>query len=39
MLEFMEKRWNIRFADEQIREKLLFIGSVDGDEPEVEDSE
>lgn len=39
LLEFMEKRWNIRFADEQIREKLLFIGSVDGDEPEVEDSE
>ena len=31
LLKFMEKRWNIRFADDQAREKLLFIGTVDGE--------
>ena len=30
LIRFMEKRWDIRFADDQAREKLLFIGSVDG---------
>ena len=38
LLKFMEKRWNIRFADDQAREKLLFIGTVDGEEPDEEDS-
>ena len=38
-IRFMERRWNIRFADDQAREKLLFIGSVDGEEPDREDSE
>ena len=32
LLKFMEERWDIRFADDQAREKLLFIGSVDGEE-------
>ena len=27
LLEFMEKRWSIRFADEQAREELLFVGT------------
>ena len=39
LLKFMEKRWNIRFADDQAREQLLFIGTVDGEEPDGEDSE
>ena len=39
LLRFMEKRWNIRFADDQAREELLFIGTVDGEEPDEEDSE
>ena len=39
LLRFMEKRWNIRFADGQAREELLFIGTVDGEEPDEEDSE
>ena len=39
LLRFMEKRWNIRFADDQAREELLFIGTVDGYEPDEEDSE
>ena len=39
LIRFMEKRWDIRFADDQAREKLLFIGSVDGEEPDGEDSE
>jgi len=30
LLKFMEKRWDIRFTDDQAREELLFIGSVDG---------
>ena len=38
LLKFMEKRWNIRFADDHAREKLLFIGTVDGEEPDEEDS-
>ena len=33
LIKFMEKRWDIHFADDQAREKLLFIGSVDGEEP------
>jgi len=32
LLKFMEKRWDIRFANNQAREELLFIGSVDGEE-------
>ena len=39
LIRFMERRWDIRFADDQAREKLLFIGSVDGEEPDGEDSE
>lgn len=39
LLEFMEERWDIRFANEEAREKLLFIGTVDGEEPEEEDSD
>ena len=31
LIRFMEKRWNIRFADDQAREEILFIGSVDGE--------
>ena len=38
LIEFMERRWDIRFADDQAREKLLFIGSVDGEEADGEDS-
>ena len=30
LLKFMEKRWDIRFADDQARENLLFIGVTDG---------
>ncbi len=39
LIRFMERRWDIRFADDQAREKLLFIGSVDGEEPDGEVSE
>ena len=39
LLRFMEKRWNIRFADDNAREELLFIGTVDGYEPDEEESE
>ena len=39
LIRFMERRWDIRFADDQAREKLLFIGSVDGEEPDGEDLE
>ena len=39
LIRFMEKRWDIRFADHQAREKLLFIGSADGEEPDGEDSD
>ena len=39
LIRFMERRWDIRFADDQAREELLFIGSVDGEEPDGEDSE
>ena len=39
LLRFMEKRWNIRFADDQAREELLFIGTVGGEEPDQGDSE
>jgi len=35
LLEFMEKRWDIRFADDQAREELLFVGTVDGEEPDL----
>ncbi len=34
LIRFMEKRWDICFADDQAREKMLFIGSVDGEEPD-----
>ena len=37
LIRFMEKRWDIRFADDQAREKLLLIGSVDGEEPDGEE--
>ena len=30
LLKFLEKRWNIRFADDQTRDELLFIRTVDG---------
>ena len=39
LIRFMEKRWDIRFANDQVREKLLFIGSAAGEEPDREDSE
>ena len=39
LIRFMERRWDIRFGDDQVREKLLCIGSVDGEEPDGEDSE
>lgn len=32
LLKFLEKRWDIRFADDQEREELLFIGTVDAGE-------
>ena len=31
LLRFMEERWDISFGDDQQREKLLFIGSADGE--------
>ena len=39
LIEFMEKRWDIRFADDKVREVLLFIGSVDDEEPFEQGSE
>ena len=39
LLRFIEKRWNLRFTDDQSREKLLFIGTVDGEKPDERDSE
>ena len=33
LIRFMEKRWDICFEDDQAREKVLFIGSVGGEEP------
>ena len=39
LVKFMEKRWKIRFTDDQAREKLSLIGIVDGKEPNVEISE
>ena len=39
LIKFMEKRWDIRFADDQAREAVLFIGSVDNEEPNGQDSE
>lgn len=39
LLRFMQKRWDIRFADDKAREELLFIGTVDSDETEEGDSE
>ena len=39
LLKFMEERWCIRFADDQAREKLLFIGTLDSEEPDGEVSE
>ena len=34
LIKFMEERWRIPFADDQVREKMLFIGSADGKEPD-----
>ena len=34
LMRFMERRWDIRFADDLAREKLLFVGSVDGEDRE-----
>ncbi len=31
LLKFMEERWKISFADDQARERLLFIGTHDGE--------
>ncbi len=39
LIRFMEKRWDIRFADDQVREALLFIGSNNGEEPDGQDLE
>ncbi len=39
LIRFMEKRWEIRFADDQVREALLFIGSNNGEEPDGQDLE
>ena len=39
LIRFMEMRWDICFADDQAREKMLFIRSVDGEEPDGEVSE
>ena len=39
LIRFMEKRWDIRLADDRAREKLLFIGTADGEEADREDSE
>ena len=39
LLKFMEDRWDLRFANDDAREKLLFIGTSDGKEPDAEDSE
>lgn len=36
LLNFMEKRWNIQFTDDQARENLLFIGTADGEESDDE---
>src|SRR5262249_12489993 len=32
LLKFMEKRWNIRFADDEVRENLLFIEAASAEE-------
>ena len=34
LIRFMEKRWDICFADDEAREKILFVGSVGGEEPD-----
>ena len=39
LIRFMEIRWDICFANDQVREKMLFIGSVDGEDPDGEVSE
>ena len=39
LLKFMERRWDIRFEDDQALEKLLFIESIDGEDPHKEVSE
>ena len=39
LIRFMEKRWDIRFSDDKVREALLFIGSVDGEDPFGQESE
>mgnify|MGYP002623145316 FL=1 len=38
LLTFLEKRWDIRFANDEAREELLFIGTSAGDEPDEGDS-
>ena len=39
LIGFMEMRWDICFADDRAREKMLFIGRDDGEEPHGEVSE
>ena len=39
LIRFMEKRWDVRFADDQVRQALLFVGGVDSEEPFGQDSE
>ena len=39
LIRFMEKRWDISFENDQVREALLFIGSIDDEEPIGLDSE
>ena len=39
LLRFMERRWDFQLADDRAREKLLFIGNVDGEKPDGEDAE
>ncbi len=34
LLRFLEKRWNIKFADDAAREQLLFLPLLDSDEEE-----
>ena len=34
LIKFMERRWDICFSDDQAREEILFIGSVDGEDPD-----
>jgi hypothetical protein len=29
LLEFMERRWNIKFADDQSKKDMLFLGFIE----------